>query len=57
MCEFFAQDNYLSSQPFPEGLTLEEENCIREQAAALDLNVVTQTKYDKKILYLTKIIC
>lgn len=54
MCKVFAEDNYLSSQPFPEGLTQEEENCIREQAAALGLNVVDQIKYNKKILYLTK---
>lgn len=54
MCESFAKDNYLSRQPFPEGLTREEENYIREQAAALGLNVVSQTKYGKKMLYLTK---
>ncbi|XP_014613253.1 PREDICTED: inactive peptidyl-prolyl cis-trans isomerase FKBP6 [Polistes canadensis] len=54
MCKVFAEDNYLSSQPFPEGLTQEEENYIREQAAALGLNVVNQIKYNKKILYLTK---
>ncbi|XP_035727793.1 uncharacterized protein LOC118444057 [Vespa mandarinia] len=55
MCESFVRDNYLSRQPFPEGLTREEENYIREQAAAFGLNVVSQTKYGKNILYLTKI--
>ncbi|XP_015185328.1 PREDICTED: inactive peptidyl-prolyl cis-trans isomerase FKBP6 [Polistes dominula] len=54
MCKVFTEDNYLSSQPFPEGLTKEEENCIREQAAAFGLNVVDEIKYNKKILYLTK---
>ncbi|KAI4473866.1 hypothetical protein M0802_015907 [Mischocyttarus mexicanus] len=54
MCKFFSEDNYLSSQPFPEGLTQEEENCIREQAAAFGLNVVDYTRYNKTILHLTK---
>ncbi|KAI4499212.1 hypothetical protein M0802_005795 [Mischocyttarus mexicanus] len=54
MCKSFSEDNYLSSQPFPEGLTQEEENCIREQAAAFGLNVVNYTRDKKTTLHLTK---
>ncbi|KAK2586048.1 hypothetical protein KPH14_012045 [Odynerus spinipes] len=38
MCESFAKDDHLSRQPFPEGVTAEEEKYIREQAAALGLS-------------------
>lgn len=54
MCESFAKDDQVSRQPLPEGLTIEEEKYIREQAAALGLSVISHQRYGKEIVYLYK---
>ncbi|KAG7213934.1 hypothetical protein KM043_003133 [Ampulex compressa] len=54
MCEAFARDPQILRQPLPEGLTKEEEKCIRERAAALGLSVTTHLRYGKELTFLHK---
>lgn len=54
MCEAFQQENHILRQPLPEGLTPEEDKCIREQAATFGLTVTTHERYGREITYLNK---
>lgn len=54
MCESFALDDHLMRQLLPEGLTIEEEKYICEQAAALGLSITTHQRYGKTVLYMNK---
>lgn len=54
LCKNLISNSDSVRQPFPEGLTPEEANIIREEAAVLGLNVITQIRYGKEIMYLQK---
>lgn len=53
-CETIINDNDVSRLSLPEGLTEEELKLVREEAAALGLNVITSIRYGKEIVYLQK---
>ncbi|XP_072757123.1 inactive peptidyl-prolyl cis-trans isomerase FKBP6 [Anoplolepis gracilipes] len=53
-CETIINDSYVKILCIPEGLTEEELQIVREEAATLGLNVVTSTRYGKKTMYLQK---
>ncbi|XP_076629266.1 inactive peptidyl-prolyl cis-trans isomerase shutdown isoform X1 [Colletes latitarsis] len=54
MCKSFSEDSQALRQPLPEALTVEEDACIREQAAAFGLSVTTHQRYGREITYLNK---
>ncbi|EFN71505.1 FK506-binding protein 6 [Camponotus floridanus] len=53
-CETIISDSTVSRLSLPEGLTEEELQLVREEAAALGLNVITNIRYGKEIVYLQK---
>ncbi|XP_066600651.1 inactive peptidyl-prolyl cis-trans isomerase shutdown-like isoform X3 [Prorops nasuta] len=54
LCDNFARDDGLLRQPLPEGLTPEEEGCIREYAASLNIHVTEHERMGTQRLYLNK---
>lgn len=53
MCETVINGNDIR-RSVPEGLTEEELQIVREEAAILGLNIVTYSRFGKEIVYLQK---
>lgn len=53
-CETIINDNNTTRLPLPEGLTEEELELVREEAATFGLNVITNLRYGKEFVYLQK---
>ncbi|KAL6268504.1 hypothetical protein P5V15_001636 [Pogonomyrmex californicus] len=54
LCETIINSDDITRQSLPEGLTKEEEEIVREEAAILGLNVVISNRYGKETVYLQK---
>lgn len=52
-CETIINDT-ATRLSLPEGLTEEELQLVREEAAILGLNIITNIRYGKEIVYLQK---
>lgn len=53
ICETVINGNDIR-RSLPEGLTEEELQIVREEAAVLGLNIVTSSRFGKELLYLQK---
>lgn len=54
MCQTLVNDTQVLRHVVPEGLTPEEDKCIREEAAAVGLLITKHTRYGKEVLYIHK---
>ncbi|XP_033224551.1 inactive peptidyl-prolyl cis-trans isomerase FKBP6-like isoform X2 [Belonocnema kinseyi] len=54
LCETFKNDIDLIRQPLPDGLTPDEDQCIREVALSHGLSITNHKRYGKEIVFLTK---
>ncbi|KAJ8668966.1 hypothetical protein QAD02_000225 [Eretmocerus hayati] len=54
MCENFLKDDSILKQEIPNGLSVEEQACIRRVAASKGLSITKQERFGSETSYLTK---